>query len=85
MFRFPVVGIALLISMPALWPAFVTGTMPIETALVRFLIAMPVATVMVMIFDSLVRSYRRQATRAVAAAAAARVAEAGRLTSSTDA
>ena len=50
MFRTPVLVLALLISSPALWQALVSGSMPIQTALIRFLIAIPVAAVMVFAF-----------------------------------
>ncbi|MGX7681076.1 hypothetical protein ACSMXN_19480 [Jatrophihabitans sp. DSM 45814] len=56
MFRIPVLVLATVLSSTALWSAFVSGTMSIETALVRFLIAMPVAALMVVAFRRLMAS-----------------------------
>lgn len=38
--------LALLFSSPILWQALVDGSVPVDTALVRFLIALPVAAVL---------------------------------------
>jgi hypothetical protein len=62
-FRVPVLVLALLLTSPALWSAFVAGTMGVQTALIRFLIAMPIAAIMVMAFNAVVESYRTQAPR----------------------
>ena len=59
MFQMPVLFIAVVISSPALWQALVVGSMPVETALIRFLIAMPVAAVMVFAFRSATAGSRR--------------------------
>ncbi len=64
MFSMPVLLLAALLSVPALWSAFADGTMSIQTALIRFLIAVPVAAAMVYVFNALTHSYRRQSTRA---------------------
>jgi hypothetical protein len=42
MVRFETLLAALLVSSPALWDAFTTGNTPVDTALIRFLIAVPV-------------------------------------------
>ena len=47
MFRTSVLALALLFSGPALWRACVDQTVPLDTALVRFLLAIPVAAVLV--------------------------------------
>lgn len=60
MFRTPVLLLALLISSPALWQALVSGSMPIQTALIRFLIGVPVAAVMVFAFRSATGATRRR-------------------------
>jgi hypothetical protein len=56
----PVLLVALLLSSPALWQACVDGTMNLETALIRFLVAMPVAAVMVFAFKSATASQKRR-------------------------
>jgi hypothetical protein len=61
MFRFPVLGLATLLSSTALWSAFVDHSMSIQTALIRFLIALPIATAMVMTFQHLMRPAARRA------------------------
>ncbi|HEY0487214.1 MAG TPA: hypothetical protein VGD72_13295 [Mycobacteriales bacterium] len=45
MIRFDVLIAALLMSAPTLWDAFSTGNTPVDTALVRFLVAVPVCAV----------------------------------------
>jgi hypothetical protein len=67
-FRVPVLVLAALLSTPALWSAFVDGTMSIETALVRFLIAVPIAALMVVAFRATMGAYEREATLARARA-----------------
>ncbi|MCW2523675.1 MAG: hypothetical protein JWO63_2010 [Frankiales bacterium] len=64
MFRLPVLLLALTLSAPALWSAFISGSMSTETALIRFLIAMPIAAAMAMVFRSIVRLYERDSVAA---------------------
>ncbi|WP_127783039.1 hypothetical protein [Rhodococcus sp. X156] len=47
MFRWSVLLLALVMSVPALWSAFVVESMSPTTAGVRFLVAVPVAALMV--------------------------------------
>jgi len=47
MFRASVLALALLFNAQTLWRACVEQTVPLETALVRLLIAIPVAAVLV--------------------------------------
>jgi hypothetical protein len=46
MFRWSVLLLALALSTPAMWSAFVADSMSVTTAAIRFLIAVPVAAVM---------------------------------------
>jgi hypothetical protein len=71
MLRPSVLGLAVLLSTPALWAAFVTGSMGITTALIRFLIAVPVAALMVTLLRMVTAGYTRQALRREIAGAAA--------------
>ena len=74
MLRPAVLGLAVLLSTPALWAAFAAGSMDITAALIRFLIAVPVAALMLTLLRTVTASYSRQALRrSVAAAVAARV------------
>lgn len=47
MFRRSVLIVAFLFSAPVLWSALVDGTVTVESAGIRFLIALPVAAVLV--------------------------------------
>jgi hypothetical protein len=76
MLRPSVLGLAILLSTPALWSAFAVGSMGITTALIRFLIAMPVAALMLHLLRMVTASYSRQALRRQVAAALAARAEA---------
>src|SRR3954471_18466579 len=68
--------IATALAAPALWSA-ATGDLDVTSALTRFLIAVPVAAVMIMVLSMLTESYRRAAAaRAVEAALAATAADA---------
>jgi hypothetical protein len=60
MFQIPVLLLALVLSAPALWSAFVDGAMSPETALLRFLIAVPIAAAMIMLLRSIARSHQRE-------------------------
>ncbi|MEO7261576.1 MAG: hypothetical protein ABI047_10035 [Jatrophihabitantaceae bacterium] len=73
MLRPSALGLAVLLSTPALWAAFAAGSMGITTALIRFLIAVPVAALMLALLRMVTAGYSRQALRrdmAVLAAAA---------------
>jgi hypothetical protein len=70
MLRPSVLGLAVLLSMPALWAAFAAGSLGITTALTRFLIAVPVAALMLTLLRKVTASYARQALRRELAAAA---------------
>ncbi|MCW2539217.1 MAG: hypothetical protein JWN95_942 [Frankiales bacterium] len=63
MFRASVLLIAVLMSSPAFFSAFVAGTMSPVTALIRFLIAVPVAASMMMVYRSITASYHKAARR----------------------
>ncbi|HEU5270953.1 MAG TPA: hypothetical protein VFU36_13595 [Jatrophihabitans sp.] len=56
MFKPSVLVLAVLLSSTALWSAFVDGSLDVTTALIRFLIAVPVAAVMVFAFNLVLRS-----------------------------
>jgi len=71
-----VLGLAILLSTPALWSAFAAGSLEITTALIRFLIAVPVAALMLSLLRMVTASYSRQALRRQVAAAVAAHAEA---------
>lgn len=64
MFRYSTLALALLISTPALWQAFVVGDLDPTTALIRFLIAVPVAAVLLAVPRAVYSHYARN--RAVA-------------------
>ena len=70
MLRPSVLGLAVLLSSPALWAAFVAGSMGITSALIRFLIAVPVAALMLTLLRMVTAGYTRQARRRELAAAA---------------
>jgi hypothetical protein len=75
MLRPSVLGLAVLLSAPALWSA-VAGSMGVTAALIRFLIAVPVAALMLALLRMVTASYSRQALRRQVAAAVAASAEA---------
>ncbi len=54
MFKPSVLVLAVLLSSTALWSAFVDGSLSVTTALIRFLIAVPVAAAMVYAFNLIV-------------------------------
>jgi hypothetical protein len=76
MLRPSVLGLAILLSTPALWSAFATGSLGITTALIRFLIAVPVAALMLTLLRMVTAGYSRQALRRELAAAVAARSEA---------
>jgi hypothetical protein len=73
-FKPSVLVLALLLSSTALWAAFVDGSMTVTTALIRFLIAVPVSAIMIHAFTVVVRS---NATRRPAPKKAAEHTDAG--------
>ncbi|CAN5478250.1 hypothetical protein BH10ACT8_BH10ACT8_00630 [soil metagenome] len=63
MFTVPVLMLATLLSSTALWSALVDGDMSIETALLRFLLAVPVSALMIVVFRRTMSTYEaRSAT-----------------------
>jgi hypothetical protein len=62
-FKPSVLLLALMLTSPALWSAFVTGSMSVTTALIRFLIAVPVAAGMLVLLRMVTESYHRPAGR----------------------
>ena len=57
MFKPSVLALAVLLSSTALWSAFIDGSLSVTTAMIRFLIAVPVAAAMVFAFNLAVRGY----------------------------
>lgn len=57
--RFSVLLLATVLASPALWQAFVVGDLDLDTALLRYLVAVIVAAVMLAIVRSLYNAYRR--------------------------
>ncbi|WP_238016268.1 hypothetical protein KZZ52_53475 [Dactylosporangium sp. AC04546] len=60
MARFSTLFLALLIASPALWAGFVTHQLAVQTALLRLLIAVPVAAIMLAVFRAVTRGYGRR-------------------------
>jgi len=58
--RFPTLVLAALLASPALYAAFWTHTLDAQTALLRLLIAVPVAAVMLGIVRAITRDYRKE-------------------------
>jgi hypothetical protein len=56
--RFPTLLLAAVLAGPAIWRATVTGDLDPRTALMRFLIAVPVAGVMLAFLRSLATGYQ---------------------------
>lgn len=46
MLRWSTIVLALLLSAPTLWKALVEQTLPIDTAVLRFLLAVPIAAIL---------------------------------------
>jgi hypothetical protein len=46
MFRWSTLVLALLLSAPVLWKALMEQTVPVDTAVLRFLLALPVAALL---------------------------------------
>lgn len=59
MIRPAVLVLATLMAGPAIWSALVTQTLDVQSALLRFLIAVPIAAVMLALLRIIVESYRR--------------------------
>jgi hypothetical protein len=57
MIRFDVLLAALLVSAPTLWDAFTTGNTTVDTALIRFLIAVPVCAVALLLLRKVFDAY----------------------------
>ncbi|MFI5953565.1 hypothetical protein [Cryptosporangium sp. NPDC051539] len=57
--RFSVLLLAGVLASPALWQAFVVGNLDVDTALLRYLIAVIVAAVMLAIVRSIYHAYQR--------------------------
>jgi hypothetical protein len=55
-----VIGLATLMAAPALWRGFVTQTLDAQSALARFLIAVPIAAIMLAALRTITESYRRR-------------------------
>jgi hypothetical protein len=75
-FRPSVLWVAMLLSAPAMWSGFVTQTMGATEALVRFLIAIPVAALMLALLRTVTANYGKRAAKRSAPDGAA--ASAGR-------
>lgn len=76
MFKPSTLLIAVLLSSTALWSGFVTGSMSVTNALIRFLIAVPVAAAMTFAFNAITANYSKRAVereRLAKAEAAARL------------
>jgi hypothetical protein len=58
MFRPSVLMLALVLSASTLWSAFAGGSIDITTALIRFLIAVPVAWAMLRVLNAVTSSYQ---------------------------
>lgn len=63
MIRPSVLWLAAAMAALAIWHALVTQTLDVQSALLRFLIAVPIAAVMVGTLRVIVESYRRQQAR----------------------
>lgn len=61
MFKPSVLMLALALSSTTLWSAFVSGSMSITAALIRFLIAVPVAAAMLLVLRMVTSSYQKAA------------------------
>ena len=57
MLRLEVLLVAALVTAPALWAAIVQGSMPLDTALIRYLIAIPVCALGLALLRSVYGGY----------------------------
>jgi K+-sensing histidine kinase KdpD len=46
MLRWSTIALALMLSAPTLWQALVDQTVPVDTAVLRFLLAVPIAAIL---------------------------------------
>ncbi|MFB9415426.1 hypothetical protein [Dactylosporangium matsuzakiense] len=60
MARYSTLFLALVIASPALYAGFVTHQLDVQTALLRLLIAVPVAAIMLGVFRMITRGYGRK-------------------------
>jgi hypothetical protein len=60
MFRPSVLVLALVLSASTLWSAFTGGAIDVTTALIRFLIAIPVAWVMLRVLHAVTNGYHER-------------------------
>ncbi|HEX2902196.1 MAG TPA: hypothetical protein VHO01_01955 [Jatrophihabitans sp.] len=70
MFKPSTLLIAVVLSSTALWSGFVTGSMSVTTALIRFLIAVPIAAAMTFALQAITRSYGKASAARQRASAA---------------
>lgn len=70
-----VLGAAAVVASPALWGGFVQGTMPTDTALIRYLVAVGACWVLLSVLIELVLPSRDELARAIAERDAAREAD----------
>jgi uncharacterized membrane protein YcjF (UPF0283 family) len=61
MFKGPVLGLAVLITSPALWSGFVTGSLDLTDTLARFLAGVVIAVLMLSFLRSVTNGYQRAA------------------------
>jgi hypothetical protein len=67
MVRFETLLVALVVSAPTLWDAFTTGNTPVDTALLRFLLAVPVCALGLALLRKVFRAYSGPSAAVVAA------------------
>jgi hypothetical protein len=58
--RYSTLLVAAAIASPALWAAFVTHEMDVTTALLRFLVAVPIAAILLAVLDAVTKGYGRR-------------------------
>jgi hypothetical protein len=69
LFRPSTLALAAAIAAPALWHAFAAHDLPASTALLRFLIAVPVSALMLTVVRAMTAPYRRRSEPAIRAVA----------------
>ncbi|MBT8227349.1 MAG: hypothetical protein HKP61_08530 [Dactylosporangium sp.] len=60
---FPTLFLAAVLASPALWHAFIVRDLDPRTALLRYLIAVPLSGLMLALLRSMTRGYRQQQSR----------------------